>query len=111
MQAVGASSFDGVWDAKMKVRATRTRRPLSMRFGPPFALDECDGEDRHDEENRDKRFGVAGKIEVDHGVFRPFTILDGTPHGKVYPVTDLSQVRWLPRNSYAPGPCFQVFST
>jgi hypothetical protein len=55
-----------------------------------FALDEADGEDRDDEENRDKRFGVAGEIEVYHGVFRPFTLLDGTPPRKVYRVTDLS---------------------
>jgi hypothetical protein len=55
-----------------------------------FVLDERHGEDRDGEKNRDKRFGVAGEIKVDHGVFRPFTVLDGSPPGKVYRVTDLS---------------------
>jgi hypothetical protein len=44
-----------------------------MRVNRPFTLDQRDGEDHGGEENCDKRFGVAGKIEVDHGVFRPFT--------------------------------------
>ena len=59
-------------------------------FQRAFRLDECNGEDHDGEENRDKRFGVAGDIKVDHGVFRPFTLLDASPPGKVYRVTDLS---------------------
>jgi hypothetical protein len=48
-------------------------------------LDEGDREDRDGEQDRDERFSIAGKIEVDHGVFRPFIVLDGTPPIKVYP--------------------------
>ncbi len=81
-----------------------------MCCGVSVELDEGDGEDHDGQKNRDQRFGVAGKIEVNHGVVRPFTCLDGTPPGKVYPVTDLSLFRWAPRNSYAPGPSFQAFS-
>ena len=48
-------------------------------------LDEGDRENRDGEKDRDERFGIAGKIEVDHGVFRPFMVLDGTPPIEVYP--------------------------
>lgn len=48
-------------------------------------LDEGDRENRDGEKDRDERFGIAGKIEVDHGVFRPFIVLDGTPPIEVYP--------------------------
>jgi hypothetical protein len=41
-----------------------------MCCGASVELDERDGEDRDGEKNRDKRFGVAGEIEVDHGVVR-----------------------------------------
>ena len=50
-----------------------------------MGLDEGDREDRDGEKDRDERFGIAGKIEFEHGVFRPFTMLDGTPPIKVYP--------------------------
>jgi hypothetical protein len=44
-----------------------------MRCRVSVGLDEGDSEDHDGQKNRDERFGVAGKIEVDHGVFRPFT--------------------------------------
>jgi hypothetical protein len=45
-------------------------------------LDEHDGDD-DDEHYRDERVGVAREVQVDHGSFRPFTCLDGSPPVKV----------------------------
>jgi hypothetical protein len=46
-------------------------------------LDEGDSENRHREENRHEGVGIAREVQIDHGVFRPFTSLDGPHTSKV----------------------------